>query len=469
MRKPQQPPEGWNQLNSLHGEALLHILSLVPQSTHEGKYLHWDEIRHRPAPHELTHEEWWYGLKFRRLALYKPLPLNDLQGNPFVFAIPEQALELLYEIGQAAGSVPEFLTRKEARNRFRSRNLSQHGVKPSLHKHLVEGGMASSRTRNLMEEGIASSLIEGASTTRIIAKAMLRSERKPVTEGERMVLNNYQAMQFIIDQGKMDLTPEIVYQLHEIITRGTMDDPSASGRPRRGDETINIVDPSDNEVLHIPPPVEELPKRMEAMCKFANGETPEGFIHPLVRSIILHYWLAYDHPFKDGNGRCARVLFYWCMMRYDYWLCEFISISNVISRAPIQYARSFLNVQSDENDLTYFLLQQLLVVRKAIDELHDYLQRKAEQRRTFARKPELDSVFNERQIDLITQALRSPEARYDIRRHQLNYDVVHQTARTDLLGLVEKGLFIKKKSGRTFYFYPTMDMEHRLENLTPTA
>jgi Fic family protein len=63
-------------------------------------------------------------------------------------------------------------------------------------------------------------------------------------------------------------------------------------------------------VFHTPPPAAELPARLEAMCDFANSKTPDTFIHPVVRGIFLHFWLAYDHPFVDGNGRTARALFY---------------------------------------------------------------------------------------------------------------------------------------------------------------
>jgi Fic family protein len=359
------------------------IRQAVPEPTYQGKYLHWDEVRHRAAPSGLTTKEWWLGLKWNRMSHYKRVPLKDVVGTPFVFATPEETQRLLYEITQrASGSMgaPDQVTNAETRNRY-----------------LV---------RNLMEEGITSSLIEGASTTREQAKEMLRSKRKPKDEGEQMVLNNYSAMQHIIDLGQTPLAPEMIFQLHEIITRNTLKDPSAAGRPRRPNERIDIVDPSDNVVLHDPPPAEQLPDRLAAMCDFANGLTAEGFVHPVLRSIILHFWLAYDHPFKDGNGRCARALFYWSMLQHNYWLCQFISISRIILNAPTSYARTFLYTESDDNDLTYFLLAQLEVVKKAIDELHRYLDEKMAQRRQFEQRLRLGAVLNERQLDVIAHALR---------------------------------------------------------------
>ena len=109
------------------------------------------------------------------------------------------------------------------------------------------------------------------------------------------------------------------------------------------------------------------------MCDFANGEGGGSYIPPALRSMMLHFWLAYDHPFTDGNGRTARAPFYWSMLKHKYWLFEFISISDVILKSPIQYDRAFLHTESDENDLTYFLAYHSKIIRESISKLTAYL------------------------------------------------------------------------------------------------
>ena len=138
------------------------------------------------------------------------------------------------------------------------------------------------------------------------------------------------------------------------------------------------MDRIDGGVLHQPPPAEHLPARLQALCDFANGDSDDEdtFIHPVVRAILLHFWLAYDHPFEDGNGRTARVLFSWFMRTKGYWLVEYLSISKILREAPGQYNRAFLLTETDEGDTTYFLIHQLGVIERAIDELHKYLRRK---------------------------------------------------------------------------------------------
>jgi len=226
-----------------------------------------------------------------------------------------------------------------------------------------------------------------------------------------------------------------------------------------------VVEDSYNEVLHTPPPAEELPSRMRAMCDFANGKSPAYFLHPVVRAIALHFWLAYDHPFVDGNGRCARALFYWSMLRSGYWLCEFISISQSIRRAQVRYGRAFLYTETDDNDLTYFVLYHLDLIRKAIDELRGYLGRKMAEIRETERLLRDTDDFNHRQLALLSHALRHPDTGYTIASHQASHAVVYETARKDLFDLERAGLVAARKRGKTYYFYAVHDLQERMKRL----
>ena len=204
---------------------------------------------------------------------------------------------------------------------------------------------------------------------------------------------------------------------------------------------------------------------MVAMCDFANGKTPEKFIHPVLRSVVLHFWLAYDHPFVDGNGRVARALFYWSMLRHGYWLFEFVSISQIILNAPAKYARAFLYAETDDNDLTYFIIHQLDVIWRAMKELHKYIKRKTETLRDAESRLRGITELNHRQQALISRALRHPQQRYTYRSHRMSHNVAYETARTDLLDLEQRGLLHSRKVGRTWVFTPSSDLEGRLASL----
>jgi Fic family protein len=292
---------------------------------------------------------------------------------------------------------------------------------------------------------------------------MLRSGRAPRDRSERMILNNYRAMTRIAGFASKPLTPELVYELHRILTERTLDDPAAAGRPQQpGDDRVGVFDPEGQRV-HTPPPAEQLTERMEAMCRFANGESDEGFIHPVVRAVLLHLWLAYDHPFEDGNGRTARAIFYWSMLNSGYWMFEYVSISRILYGAPARYSRSFLHTETDELDATYFLIYQLTVIKRAIDELMEYLRRKMrEVRQTVGLLRQ--STLNHRQVALVTHALRHSTGEYTVRSHSTSHRVTAQSARTDLLDLERRGLLERRQVGKRFVFTPVADLAGRVPN-----
>lgn len=377
------------------------------------------------------------------MMLYRPIGLLDTVGQPFRFApVPTIAVQLHRIDRDAAGSLstPALVTDPGTRDRY-----------------LIS---------SLFEEAITSSQLEGASTTRAAAKQMLREGRAPVDRGERMIANTYRAMEWLRERRTGDLTPATVFELHRIVTEGTLDDEADAGRFRTDADEIVVADEL-GRVLHRPPRDAELPVRIERMCAFANAPaSEEPFLHPVLRSILLHFWLAYDHPFVDGNGRVARALFYWSMARHGYWLCEYLSISRILKRARAQYMRAFLFAETDDNDATYFLVHHLRVIDLALDELQLFLARKAAELRNAEDKLRLVSTshhtLNERQLALLAHALRKPDVSYTVESHRTSHGVAYQTARTDLLTLERDGFLVKRKRGNMFVFLPSSKLRDRV-------
>jgi Fic family protein len=182
--------------------------------------------------------------------------------------------------------------------------------------------------------------------------------------------------------------------------------------------------------------------------------------------MILHFWLSCDHPFIDGNGRTARALFYWSMLSHNYWLCEFISISHIILQQPMKYQRAFLYTESDENDLTYFILYHLEVMRKAVKQLHDYIRQKSEELRKLEFELRGIAILNHRQRDLISHALRHPGQVYTVKSHQISHNVVYETARRDLNDLAGRGLLEPKKIGKVWKYRPVNELNRKLSKMS---
>lgn len=327
---------------------------------------------------------------------------------------------------------------------------------------------ARSAVRPRTEEAINSSLIEGAVVTREDAKRMIQEKRPPRTPGERMVANNYATIQMLNDRYEEPLTPELLCDIQRRLTLDTLEKPDQAGRFRRPDEDISIWDERDAEVVYVPPPAAELPDRVDAMCAFANAQDDPAaagqFTHPVVRAVVLHFWLAFDHPFADGNGRTARALFYWAMLRNGYWLAECLTISTIIRKQTGQYYRAFVDTELDGNDLTYFIVYHLRVLERSLEEFRHYLARKTAERDRLADTMAAAPV-NPRQRALLARAADDPAAVFTYEGHAGAHEVQVSTARADLLALTKLGLLRQNKSGRRFEFTPVPDLARRLKDM----
>jgi Fic family protein len=438
------PPPFYELVELITGapERLAELMQLgVAESGRD--YVHWEELRQLEPPTNLSHEEWWFLIKWRRQAVQRAIPLADSSGAFFVYSIPDLVARRLHYVDQhCSGEVAmsEVVTADQQ----------------ARHHYLVN---------SLMEEAIRSSQLEGATTTRRVAKELLRSGREPKDRSERMIFNNYRALQYMRDGIHDELTPGTVLELQRILTEDTLDDPDAAGRLQRPDEErIAVVDSLDGSVIHSPPPADQLPERLQALCDFANErENPDRFIHPVVRAILLHFWLAYDHPFEDGNGRTARALFYWYMRTRGYWLVEYLSISRILRDAPSKYARSFVLTETDERDTTYFIIYQLEVLQRAVEQLHKYLQQKIKDVRDVEKLLKGSTQFNHRQLALLGNAIRTPDASYSFQTHATSHGVTHETARNDMLPLVHMGFLEQRRQGREYAFTPSLNLPELLK------
>nr|WP_286189337.1 Fic family protein [Sanguibacter hominis] len=273
-------------------------------------------------------------------------------------------------------------------------------------------------------------------------------------------------MQHIVDLRNQPLTPELVCEIHRIVTEGTLKEPAAAGRLQDDDSKRVSVWGDGDQLLHRPPPVAELPARLDALCKFANERDSETYLPPVLRAIALHFMMRFDHYFEDGNGRTARAVFYWSMLNQGFWLTEFLTISRILRRAPAQYARSFLLTEQDNGDLTHFFIYHLGVIQRAIADLHVYLSQKAAAQRAAQVLAAQQGDLNTRQVALLGRAIKDPEVQFSARSHSMSHGVTNETARQDLLELERRGYLIRGRAGRQHVWTPAPDLEQQLARTT---
>jgi Fic family protein len=377
-----------------------------------------------------------------RLTERRPLPLCDPKGRSFGYWLPPKALATLHDVDRWGGSTVAFDA-----NAVTSLEAMREQVIVS----------------SLMEEAIATSQIEGAATTRRVAKELLRTNRKARDRSEQMIVNSYETMQFLRAEKEQSLSLEMLLELQARMTRDTLDDATGAGRLRTEKDDIAIVDDRDGSVLFTPPPAKLLSARLEKLIAFANAEVePDEFIHPLVKAAVLHFWLAYEHPFVDGNGRTARALFYWFMLKSGYGLFEFLAVSRAIMSSRAGYYRAFLYSEHDDEDMTYSLLFQLEATKRAVGELREHLQKKQEEQRVLVKTLRAVPDLNHRQRWLVDHVLRHPGATVTFQSHQRSQGITLVTARSDLLDLIDRELLDETRQGKQRAFYAAAGLAGKL-------
>lgn len=448
MKIPDKAPsleEAVSALSHLGPEQILKLITAHVEDTNQ--YLHWDDLKYRTPPQGIGDKNvWWLSLKAGRISSQKRINLSDENGRPFTFVLTDNIQKAIHYIDQYASGI----------------------LGASSEVQLSPKTMRQYLLTSFKEEAITSSQLEGAATTREVAKEMLRTNRIPKNKSEWMILNNYSGMQLVHDQCQQDMSPELIRHIHSAMTAHTIPDEKC-GVWRDDDDMINVADITGN-LLYYPPHASCIPKMIEQLCAFCNDGYPDQqvFIHPVIKAMIIHFYLSFIHPFVDGNGRTARALFYWYLFKHGYWMMEYVSISRVLKKSSAQYGKSYLYVETDENDLTYFLEYHSKVLVEALKDLQQYVNVKRSELSDLERLLEnagLSLDLNTRQKAYLKFCANNPRVLVSIADYQRMYETSYETARSDLLSLTRSSLVRKVKSNKAFFFLAQENVLNRLKNL----
>lgn len=399
--------------------------------SNEPDYLYWTKVKYKTPPPGLTNIEFWFMLKQIRQFLSIPTPIKAQNGKLFTWVRTPGVDEYLHKIDRYTGGqvfAPYEALMGQTKQKFVSRGI--------------------------IEEAIASSQLEGATTTSPVAKKLILENRVPRNASEIMITNNYRTMRLIDEDYKnRNLTEALLFEIHKQLTK---DQAESTEQLRYRKNSDDIIVGNATHIAHIPPNEEFLKQEMVNFFQYANDEDSAGFIHPVIKAIFIHFWIGYLHPFTDGNGRLARGLFYWYLLKKGYWTFAYLPISTIIRKSPDSYAKSYLWTEQDDLDLTYFFDYNIHKVLQAITEFNNYLDKVVIENHEIDHLLGKDLTLNERQKQTIHHLLAEGEHAYVTTSTQMIINRVGRlTARKDLIELEKNELLYAKKVGKIVRFYPT--------------
>lgn len=170
------------------------------------------------------------------------------------------------------------------------------------------------------------------------------------------VVNHYDAvlyLQRLIVEEK-SINPASLLELHAILFRGI--DRNEAGKYRR--ETI-----SHKDRLYQPPPPQQIEDLIEGYFNYYHQQRSK--LHPILLAAIMHQRLIGIHPFRKGNGRIARLIMNFILLRRGYTI---ISIKgDSFSKQVYERALEKMHVSSEEDSFFH------LIADAAADSLRNYL------------------------------------------------------------------------------------------------
>lgn len=436
MRIPPTPPTlpvDHYRLSQIFVHALHHHGALLRRANDE--YWSWDRLRRHPMPKDLDAESAWHCVSLLRLSQSRALGLRDKAEKPFRYMLTDPMLDELLQI--EAGHADPLGTLRGV----------PHGTDREFQLHAM------------IAEAADSSVLEGAARTRKQAREFLRSGAVPRDKHEQMIVNNFKTIEMLEELSSDPLTPGLIDAIHRAMTEGTLDDPGDAGRIQLPGEDRVRVEDGEGILLHSPPSADRLPDRLRQMCEFADAKEP--YIPVVLRAMLLHFQLAYDHPYVDGNGRTARALFYWAMLRERRPLVRYLSISSVVLESRAQYQRAYLDVEQT-GDVTYFLVYHLHVYQKALANLKDTIMRRRNDEAAAEETLGRHTRLNLRQKLFLRASLRSGLPSVVARAYASEFSVNFMTAMSDLEGLAEQGFLVLTRTGRRKHFAVPRDLRLRL-------
>ncbi len=197
--------------------------------------------------------------------------------------------------------------------------------------------LESLRQSAIIESTESSNRIEGVTAARGRVADLVAQGAVPRDRSEQEIAGYRDALQRIHDSAEeMPFKPDIILQLHSFLFRYLHGE---GGHWKPSDNSIVERDAHGQtvRVRFIAVPAVATPQAMETLTAEYNRALEERQIDALVLIPLAVLDLLCVHPFRDGNGRIARLLTLLLLHRADYGVGRYISLERLIEESKVSY------------------------------------------------------------------------------------------------------------------------------------
>lgn len=299
----------------------------------------------------------------------------------------------------------------------------------------------------LIDEAFNSSVIEGAFSTKRRTKEMIEKQLLPSNKSEIMIMNNYYALLYIMDNLDRPLDEESILSIYRILTKDTLDKDDIVEKYRT--DSVYVMDTKSNKITYTAPSYDKVQEMMNDLLNFINSNNN---YHPVIKACIIHFYFVYIHPFFDGNGRTARAVSYMYLLQNGYNFFKFFSISSVINEERNRYYDAIENTELYDSDMTYFIKYYSSMIVRSISKIKNNFRKEFGKRLIKDTLEKARIILDKRQTKIINSFITVDKNFITIEEYRKRFKISYETARTDLLELETLGFLKKHKKGKKYIF-----------------
>lgn len=395
--------------------------------------LSWDEFLAQPQPRDTSPLQTWAVLEDLSRCLSVPINIPDANDHVFWY---RRTHEL-----DAATNLLSCACRADSRlDRVLNASSGQH--------FLVWARM---------EETIAAAQLDGLAISEEAAKHLLRSDRAPQNDTERLLVNTMNAFDYLPELVGEPFSPAMFHHLAEMLLAGVDASSLPHQTPRLG-ILVGLDLPDEDTALHY------AEQQLMRLADYLNGVTADKDDIPVLRALLMADAFRFNHGLGIVSSQVGRLCGRLYALKHGFPLLSMLPVSRAkidwergaITPPRVSFNRSSLVALRERNQFDS-TAHQTLATQLALIALGD-LETNIDTWEARDREMRLvlheDPLLNHRQRTVLARALRNPEAEFRIRYHQRNHNIHYTTARRDLLELEEKGYLSMEQRGRAFVFLP---------------